>query len=40
MTRYEVISKDGQRIALCNSLRLAESYQAESPGSKIVERKS
>jgi len=39
MTRYEVVSKDGKRIALCNSKQLAESYQKTEPGSIIVIRK-
>ena len=39
MIRYEVVDEKGNRIALCNSMRLAESYQRSNPGSRIVERK-
>lgn len=39
IVRYEVVSKDGKRIALCNSKQLAESYQKTEPGSVIVVRK-
>ena len=39
MIRYEVVDEKGNRIALCNSIRLAESYQRANPGSKIIERK-
>ena len=39
MIRYEVVDEKGNRIALCNSMRLAESYQRANPGSKIIERK-
>ena len=37
--RYEVVDAEGKRIALCNSKRLAESYQNTNPGSKIVVKK-
>ena len=37
--RYEVVDKDGKRIALCNSKRLAESYHKENPQSKIILKK-
>jgi len=37
MLRYEVVTTEGVRVALCNSRQLAESYQATTPGSKIIE---
>ena len=36
MIRYEVVDKDGKRVALCNSKRLAESYKKITPESKII----
>jgi hypothetical protein len=36
MIRYEVVDKDGKRVALCNSKRLAESYKKITPNSKII----
>lgn len=39
IVRYEVVDAEGKRIALCNSKRLAESYQKSNPNSKIVLKK-
>ena len=39
IVRYEVVDAEGNRIALCNSRQLAESYQKITPGSKIIEKK-
>jgi hypothetical protein len=39
IVRYEVVDKRGNRIALCNSRQLAESYQRTEPGSEIVIKK-
>ena len=38
MKQYEVVDEKGNRIALCNSIKLAESYHKSEPGSKIIER--
>jgi len=35
---FEVIDTKGQRVALCNSRQLAESYASTTEGSKIVEK--
>jgi hypothetical protein len=39
IVRYEVVDEEGKRIALCNSQRLAESYQQINPNSKIILKK-
>ena len=39
IVRYEVVDAEGKRIALCNSMRLAESYQKSNPNSKIILKK-
>jgi len=39
LVRYEVVDTEGKRIALCNSKRLAESYQRTNPNSKIILKK-
>jgi hypothetical protein len=39
LVRYEVVDAEGNRIALCNSQRLAESYQKINPNSKIILKK-
>jgi len=39
MVRYEVVDQQGNRIALCNSQRLAESYLSVNPNSRIVLKK-
>ena len=39
MIQYEVLDGEGNRIALCNSRQLAESYASTTEGSKIVEKK-
>jgi len=39
IVRYEVVDSKGNRIALCNSTRLAESYKKANPGSKIILKK-
>ena len=31
------VTLDGERVALCNSLELAKSYQQTTPGSVIVD---
>ena len=37
MIRYEVLDRHGDRVALCNDVHLAKSYQARSQGSTIRE---
>ena len=39
IVRYEVVDAEGKRIALCNSMRLAESYRRINPNSKIILKK-